>query len=354
LGGILRIRPEPDSTYSIPPDNPYANAGGDTVPEVWASGLRNPWRMGFDRLTGDVWIGDVGQAAWEEIDFWPAGDNIGPNFGWRCREGFDPYNTLGCQTASYYDAPIVVHPNMPWCSIIGGRVYRGSDFPRLFGRYVYTDYCFGEFRSLRPDGLGGWTDELLLSTGYSGFACIGEDSAGTLYAADKDFTGRLYQLRDRCPMPPPAIVQNGNTLESSAAIEWQWYLDGALIPGANAQTFTPLISGDYHVVARFDSVCALASDTLSFISTMIEAFGTPDLEVTPVPAQDRLRIRWSGGNVVELVLVDPIGRVVLRTNVRGVNEALLNVEPLADGMYSARSVSSQGIAVAEGRVLILH
>ena len=100
LGDMLRIDVSlPGDTFLIPADNPYATAALDTLPEIWANGLRNPWRFGFDALTGDLWIGDVGQGDWEEIDFWPAGDNSGPNFGWRCYEGLAPYNTGGCGPA---------------------------------------------------------------------------------------------------------------------------------------------------------------------------------------------------------------------------------------------------------------
>ncbi|MEX1132890.1 MAG: PQQ-dependent sugar dehydrogenase, partial [Flavobacteriales bacterium] len=105
LGKMIRIDVHSGSPYSIPADNPFVNSG-DTLPEIWASGLRNPWRFGFDALTGDLWIGDVGQNAREEVDFWPAGDNSGPNFGWRCREGDLAYNTAACQPASAYVEPI--------------------------------------------------------------------------------------------------------------------------------------------------------------------------------------------------------------------------------------------------------
>ena len=195
LGDMLRIDVSlPGDTFLIPADNPYQNAG-DTLPEIWANGLRNPWRFGFDALTGDLWIGDVGQGNWEEIDHWPAGDNSGPNFGWRCYEGLVPYTIAGCGSADEYVQPLVVQPNLPWCSIIGGRVYRGTAFSSLYGHFLYTDYCEGEFRSLTPDGVGGWVDELLLASGDQGFVVIAEDSALELYAGNKN-QGILYHIVD--------------------------------------------------------------------------------------------------------------------------------------------------------------
>jgi glucose/arabinose dehydrogenase len=133
FGKIIRINPQPNGTYTIPSSNPYANSTNVTTRRIWASGLRDPWRFGFDRETGDMWIGDVGQNAWEEIDFITSGDNSGPNFGWRCYEGLVPYNTSsGCQGS--YDQPVIVqsHTN-GWCAIIGGKVYRGIDYPTLQG-----------------------------------------------------------------------------------------------------------------------------------------------------------------------------------------------------------------------------
>ncbi len=205
LGDLLRIDVSlPGDTFLIPADNPYASSI-DTLPEIWANGLRNPWRFGFDALSGDLWIGDVGQGNWEEIDFWPAEDNSGPNFGWRCYEGFAPYDTAGCGPAANYVQPIVVQPNLPWCSIIGGRVYRGSAFSSLYGRFIYSDYCEGEFRSLTPDGVGGWVDELLLATQDQGFVVIAEDSALELYAGNKN-QGILYHIVD----PMMAITERGD------------------------------------------------------------------------------------------------------------------------------------------------
>ncbi|MDQ3099776.1 MAG: PQQ-dependent sugar dehydrogenase [Bacteroidota bacterium] len=195
LGAILRLDVSGEAPYSIPADNPYVNAT-DTLPVIWAKGLRNPWRFGFDALTGDLWIGDVGSASWEEVNYWPAGDHSGPNFGWRCYEGFvQVTSTTGCGPVTNYDMPVAVQPTTgAWCSLIGGRVYRGETYPDLYGRYIYSDYCAGLIYSLMPDGSGGWTNELLTSAVPTSIICIGENAALDLFLGRSD--GTLYRLVD--------------------------------------------------------------------------------------------------------------------------------------------------------------
>ncbi|HEC60847.1 MAG TPA: glucose dehydrogenase, partial [bacterium] len=128
--------------YTIPSSNPLIDVPGEACDEIWATGLRNPWRFSFDTLTGDLYIGDVGQNDWEEIDFQPASSNGNENYGWRCYEGNHPYNTSGCGPPSNYTFPIFEF-NLSGnnCSVIGGYVYRGSQYPAMYGHYLLTDYC---------------------------------------------------------------------------------------------------------------------------------------------------------------------------------------------------------------------
>ncbi|HRW76953.1 MAG TPA: PQQ-dependent sugar dehydrogenase, partial [Saprospiraceae bacterium] len=162
LGKMLRLDVDGGTPYAIPTDNPFAGSA-ETLPEIWSLGLRNPWRISFDRMTGDLWIGDVGQDQWEEVDMEPAGSPGGLNYGWRCYEGFVPFNTSGCGPANSYVPPVHVYQNTNaiGCSITGGYVYRGSKHPTLYGKYIYTDYCTGIFWSLEPDGQGGWINTQL-------------------------------------------------------------------------------------------------------------------------------------------------------------------------------------------------
>lgn len=178
LGKMLRLDVSGPTGYTVPPSNPFVGQPG-VLPEIWASGLRNPWRFSFDRQTGDLWIADVGQEQQEEIDRWPAGDHSGPNFGWRCYEGLAPYNTAGCLPAGNYVAPVHVHQHADGsCSISGGAVYRGTAFPALQGRYIYSDLCHGRVHALNVSDLSVGT---LLSTGAGGTVSVDEDAAGELY-----------------------------------------------------------------------------------------------------------------------------------------------------------------------------
>ena len=203
FGKMLRIDVSNGAPYTIPRNNPFANSTpADTLREIWASGLRNPFRFSFDALTGDVWIGDVGQGLFEEIDFVPAGVNDGPNFGWRCYEGNATYNTAGCMGIANYVFPVQQHPHSDGsCSVIGGYVYRGGSYPSLYGKYIYTDYCHGRIHSLQPNGQGGWTMGTLMGAGSYGLAAFGEDAAGELYVCNTE-TGMLSRIID-----PAAVVR---------------------------------------------------------------------------------------------------------------------------------------------------
>ena len=158
LGKILRIDVDGGSPYAIPADNPYVGIDGDD--EIWAIGLRNPWRSNFDRLTGDLWIGDVGADSWEEIDFIANDTTEFMNFGWKCYEGNMLREGTLCDTiVPDFDFPVFVYPhdiNTGGFAITGGFVYRGSAFPALYGKYIFCDYISGNFWTLSPDGLSGY------------------------------------------------------------------------------------------------------------------------------------------------------------------------------------------------------
>ena len=185
LGKMLRIdvsEATETTPYIIPADNPYINDSA-VRDEIWAFGLRNPWRFSFDKNNGDLWIGDVGQNVWEEVDYVPfEAFETPPNFGWRCYEGFAPYNTNNCETANSYDEPVVVYNNDDdGCSITGGFVYRGCQYPNLYGYYLYIDYCSGRIWGINADGDNLSNDELLGNFSNFNFASFGEDSNGEIY-----------------------------------------------------------------------------------------------------------------------------------------------------------------------------
>ncbi len=243
LGKMLRIDVNDGLPYTIPIDNPFFGQL-DTLPEIWALGLRNPWKFSFDRITGDMWIGDVGQGNWEEIDFQPAG-LAGQNYGWRCYEGNASYNLSGCQSQSYYDFPIAdySHGTDAFCSITGGVVYRGGAYPSMQGIYFFSDYCNSTIFSITQDGEGGFIeDELSAST--NSIVAFGEDINGEVYVVSN--AGPIYKLIDSCPFYPQLSANGEGALQCDAGTQHWWYLNGELISDANAQTFTPTLAGVYY------------------------------------------------------------------------------------------------------------
>ena len=171
LGKILRIDIDHPSTYGIPKDNPFAKGGGQA--EIFAYGFRNPWRFSFDRQTGELWAGDVGQNSWEEIGL----VRLGENHGWRLMEGthcFKP--SKGCRQSDNLTLPVTEYANGGGrCSVTGGYVYRGSEVPSLLGTYLFGDYCSGEIMGFK-DG----THAILMDTSLN-ISSFGEDEVGEVY-----------------------------------------------------------------------------------------------------------------------------------------------------------------------------
>jgi glucose/arabinose dehydrogenase len=178
-------------TYQIPKDNPFIGQPGYR-PEIWALGLRNPWRFSFDRLTGDLYIGDVGQGAWEEIDFQPANSHGGENYGWNVLEGNVCYGAATCNRAGM-TMPVFVypHPITPCASVTGGSVYRGSGYPAMQGIYFLADFCTGQIWGLQTDGKD-WFNQPMLNSAMA-ISTFGESEGGGLYLADY-VAGAIYQV----------------------------------------------------------------------------------------------------------------------------------------------------------------
>lgn len=180
LGKILRIDVDAGDPYAIPGDNPFGSDGERR--EIWAYGLRNPWRYSFDRASGDLWIGDVGQATTEEIDLLPAGTS-GVDLGWNTYEGSGCFeNDRGCGRSGF-TFPVYEYPTATGCAVTGGYVYRGTDYPDLDGTYVFTDYCSGIIQGLRRSGDGTFEHLELLDSGLN-ISSFGEDNAGNVYVVD--------------------------------------------------------------------------------------------------------------------------------------------------------------------------
>jgi len=193
LGKILRVdptQPAGGKQYGIPPGNPFADGQGG-APEVWAYGLRNPWRFSFDPRNGDLWIADVGQGQWEEIDLLPAasGGGGGANLGWNQMEGSHSFE--GGSNPDGGVLPIFEYDHDQGCSITGGVVYRGTGVPGLAGAYLFTDYCNGTIRAVRAQD-GAVSEERVFDAEDTSLVAFGEDAAGEAYVMSLD--GPIYRL----------------------------------------------------------------------------------------------------------------------------------------------------------------
>lgn len=214
LGKLLRIDVDQNVNsppfYGIPNDNPFGAPGGP-LDEIWARGLRNPWRFSFDRVTGDLWIGDVGQDQREEVDFQPRASHGGENYGWKLMEGTRcgdggasgcPSGTPPCGSPAF-TAPRYEYTHADGCTVIGGYVYRGTRVPALAGKYVYGDYCSGRL----------WANGQVLAPVAPQLTTFGEGADGELYLGTLD--GHVYRFLDpNAPTPTPVPAPTGTPMPS--------------------------------------------------------------------------------------------------------------------------------------------
>ncbi|MEZ4594574.1 MAG: PQQ-dependent sugar dehydrogenase [Chloroflexota bacterium] len=218
LGKVLRIDVDASSglapdcgtvnggtpPYTIPNDNPFIANGDNICNEIWASGLRNPWRVSFDRQTYDYYIADVGQGAQEEVNFQPASSTGGENYGWRCYEGelFTNLDSMG-ECPGPYATPFDVYPRSDGQAVTGGYVYRGNDYPTLQGIYIYADYVSSNFWLAQNSG--SWTITPLGGIGVSNPSTFGEGCDGELYVAS--LGGTIYKIQaNAAPKPEGAVL----------------------------------------------------------------------------------------------------------------------------------------------------
>ena len=252
LGKMLRIDVNTEAPYLIPNTNPFSQSL-DTLQEIFYMGLRNPWKFSFDQLNGNLYIADVGQNNWEEVDYIEANENgyvpSGLNFGWRCYEGYEPYNLDGCANESSYTFPIHVFKNnetLDGCSITGGYVYRGTQIPYLFGKYIYGDFCTGNVWAIKQDDCGNWNNEKIYKHTNQDLATFGIDKNGELYSIGIG-SGNLYQYVSKCDLSVEYEIIDASCLSSN---------DGKIILNVNSNSHQIVTSGptndlDHAVVGEY-------------------------------------------------------------------------------------------------------
>lgn len=309
LGKILRIDVDGGTPYAIPSDNPFIGEVGDD--EIWAIGLRNPWKSNFDRLTGDLWIADVGADSWEEIDFIAADTTAFMNFGWKCYEGNMLREGTLCDTiVPDFDFPVFVYPHnidSGGFAVTGGFVYRGSVFPNLYGKYIYCDYISGNFWTLEPL-FGGGFDAHFYDYVLDHITAFGEDINGELFACVNE-SGNIYRIIDACedfdaslsitdataPTLPNGAI-NVTTINGIAPFEFAWS------NGAITENIFGLDSGDYTVTITDNLGCSI-SKTASINYLCQAATG-----IVTTPSTTTVNINWDDvGAVGYRVLYKPLG-----------------------------------------------
>jgi len=260
LGKILRIDINGMGAYDIPQSNPFID-DPMTRDEIWSTGWRNPWRFSFDRETHDMWVGDVGQNEWEEIDFESPGDG-GRNYGWRCFEGNVQYNFKDCDAGDEFTFPVFVYANSSFnkgCSVTGGFVYRGQDYPSLFGSYIFADFCSGQFWTTRKSDCGFVTNE-----NYRGerneYSALGEDVNGELYVAALG-EGRIYKITTECDLNITASITAPSCLGATdGRIDLEITASSAISSilwstGVGTEDLTEVTEGEYTVTVTDANGC---------------------------------------------------------------------------------------------------
>ena len=288
LGKMLRIDVESGSaTYSVPSTNPFVNSSG-TRPEIWAMGLRNPWKYTFDRETGDLWIADVGQSRAEEVNVQPAASSGGENYGWRRMEGLQCYPSGSSCDRSGLTMPVVEYPRSEGVSVTGGYVYRGSRYRALRGFYLYSDFGSGNIWALQRSG-DAWDNRRVLASGRN-ISTFGEDPGGELYVADHS-GGGIYLISAGAPAITAEGVVNAASFRTGVT------------PGSLATVFGSGITSLPGIVAP--TAFPLPTN-LGGISVAVNGIATPILGVASINGQEQINFQVpfevAGASTVSVVV----------------------------------------------------
>ena len=359
LGKILRIDVS-SLPYTIPTSNPYAT-GTSPRPEIWAMGIRNPWKFSFDKLNGDFYIGDVGQNAQEEVDYEPVGSAGGFNYGWRCKEGTADYDLSGGCSGSY-TAPIFTYPHAigAECSITGGYVYRGSRYPSIYGYYICADYCSGRMYYIKKNTGPGFTSGILtvLNSFTNNITSYGQDKNGELFLC-AHAQGTIYRLIDTVSCSANAAITNTPTPGNAFLIDcdvdtlyalagtgysYQWKKNGAdLIGENNSYLLIPgnTNAGFYQVESTISPTCKDLSDSIQVVICEnindIES-NNIQLVVYPNPTNSVSHIQWMSevNKYYDLSLYQVDGKKVYQVTIPGtggLRVQSMDMQTLEKGMY---------------------
>jgi hypothetical protein len=368
--------------YGIPASNPFSDASDGICDEIWATGLRNPWRFSFDAQTGDMWIADVGQNQVEEIDFQPAASTGGENYGWRIMEGnncFDnttptppcPEGLVSCFDASLVD-PVFEYSHNFGCSVTGGFRYRGSQSSGLIGHYVFMDYCSDRLWTLSGSP-GNWSSTVKTLSGYGNITTFGEDENGEMYAANDFQNASVYKLFDEVTVGVDLINFRGKREDNKVRLFWQAanpvnFSHFEIEKSHNAKDFF-LLSAEgfkkddktYKLYQHFDTQpnggdnfyrlkMIDRNGAYEYSKTINIPFKTnTTLQIFPNPVKDKLIINFLQ-NVPDVIskieIINVSGQKILDSYVETVNpEISVNLESLQSGIYFLKMYTNQQILI---------
>ena len=309
FGKILRLDVDGGTPYTIPSDNPYVGIPGDD--EIWAIGLRNPWRCNFDRLTGDLFLADVGSESWEEINVIKSDTAEFFNFGWKCYEGNMLRPGPLCDTIiADFDFPVFVYPHdidSGGFAITGGFVYRGSEFPDLYGKYIFCDYVSGNFWTMEENASGFWTTEFY---GYvvDHITSFGEDVNGELFACVNQ-TGNIYKIIDNCESfnLSAAITDASASTINNGAVDL--ILSGGQSPftfnwsnGSTTEDISSLFAGEYNVIVNDNIGCS------KLLTATVDNLCGQATGIVSTPSTNSVNINWDDvGSVGYRIFYKPVG-----------------------------------------------
>ncbi len=362
LGKLLRIDVDAGEPYGIPADNPFVG-DDDVLDEIYATGLRNPWRNSFDRYTGDLWIADVGQGDREEVNFEAAPLEGGKNYGWRCYEGSMEFNTQGCDDQSAYEFPVFDYEHSPAnCggSITGGYVYRGALYNALFGKYLAVDFCTGAFYVVEKtaDGFSGSQIGQLDAFEYTTF---GQNQYGELFLAATN-EGTIYRINDTSDCRPVAKIKgpdnqglNGKDEQLLEAfyhpsLNYEWSRNGEIIANSDTPQLTVRDTGTYQLkVTNPQNGCSNTGQVQvveSVTGKQTEAADVSNLQVYPNPAGKTLRIKNlpQDEGKLRLTLYSPAGKVARESTLKS-DQTAISTANLPPGIYVLTVQSAQSRTV---------
>ena len=352
LGKMLRIDVDTGDPYAIPADNPFAD-DDFTLDEIWSLGLRNVWRFSFDQVTGDMWMGDVGQDDWEEVSFQPASSSGGENYGWRCYEGDHTFNTNGCPAMSEMTFPVYEYSNSfsQGCSVTGGCVYRGCEMPGLYGHYIFADYCSGKFWSITPDtaSTNGWKTVELANLNNNNFSAFGENSAGELFAVGHG-NGVVYKIISSSGMltATDETIAGASDGTISFTIPVDQFVETTWSDGSTEIKRINLAPGLYSVTVTTSNACEFIEEIeiLGGASPSFELLGINTLTLTPNPFDHSLLLQLESSRPLEaeIQLSEATGRTLRQEQV-SINSHFqkeYNLQDLPPGVYIFTIKNDQG------------